>query len=258
MPVRDEPGRQQVQRRRLHEPALRVPPLGPRVGEEQVHRRQPGRRRRGRSTAPPRRRSRPAGSALRPSPPRRAVRATPGTWTSTASTSWSGCAAAYAMAAAPCPHPMSRTTGASRPNASRGTSGPGGSPRAGQVPLQPLLGERRPAALPPRIRADPAEPGAGSALSRAALSCAYSGGVEPLGGHPLLKESGHEHVRQHQGQGPGTGRRARRQGRRTASTRPGDFVDEKTGGQHSAQIDGGVEQAKNALDGLDGQDDDIP
>jgi len=38
----------------------------------------------------------------------------------------------------------------------------------------------------------------------------------------------------------------------------GDFVDEKTGGQHSAQIDGGVEQAKNALDGLDGQDDDIP
>ena len=38
----------------------------------------------------------------------------------------------------------------------------------------------------------------------------------------------------------------------------GDVVDEKTGGQHSAQIDGGVEQAKNALDGLDGQDDDIP
>ena len=38
----------------------------------------------------------------------------------------------------------------------------------------------------------------------------------------------------------------------------GDFVDEKTGGQHSSQIDGGVEQAKNALDGLDGQDDDIP
>ena len=38
----------------------------------------------------------------------------------------------------------------------------------------------------------------------------------------------------------------------------GDFVDEKTGGHHSAQIDGGVEQAKNALDGLDGQDDDIP
>jgi antitoxin protein of toxin-antitoxin system len=38
----------------------------------------------------------------------------------------------------------------------------------------------------------------------------------------------------------------------------GDFVDEKTGGQHSGQIDQGVEQAKNALDGLDGQDDDIP
>ena len=38
----------------------------------------------------------------------------------------------------------------------------------------------------------------------------------------------------------------------------GDLVDERTGGQHSAQIDGGVEHAKNALDGLDGQDDDIP
>ena len=37
----------------------------------------------------------------------------------------------------------------------------------------------------------------------------------------------------------------------------GDVVDEKTGGQHSAQIDQGVEQAKSALDGLDGQDDDI-
>ena len=38
----------------------------------------------------------------------------------------------------------------------------------------------------------------------------------------------------------------------------GDFVDQRTGGQHSDQIDQGVEQAKNALDGLDGQDDDIP
>ena len=40
--------------------------------------------------------------------------------------------------------------------------------------------------------------------------------------------------------------------------RAGDLVDQRTGGQHSDQIDQGVEKAKNALDGLDGQDDDIP
>jgi hypothetical protein len=38
----------------------------------------------------------------------------------------------------------------------------------------------------------------------------------------------------------------------------GDLVDERTGGQHSEQIDGGVEHAKSALDGLDGRDHDIP
>jgi hypothetical protein len=37
----------------------------------------------------------------------------------------------------------------------------------------------------------------------------------------------------------------------------GDFADEKTGGKYSDQIDGGVDQAKDRLDGLDGQDDDI-
>ncbi|MEO7130160.1 MAG: antitoxin [Dermatophilaceae bacterium] len=37
----------------------------------------------------------------------------------------------------------------------------------------------------------------------------------------------------------------------------GDFVDEKTGGKFSDQIDGGQRQAKDGLDGLDGQDDDI-
>ncbi len=37
----------------------------------------------------------------------------------------------------------------------------------------------------------------------------------------------------------------------------GDFVDEKTGGQHSEQIDSGVEKVKDGLDSLDGQDDDI-
>jgi hypothetical protein len=38
----------------------------------------------------------------------------------------------------------------------------------------------------------------------------------------------------------------------------GDVVDEKTGGQYSEQIDGGADKARDALDSLDGQDDDIP
>ena len=37
----------------------------------------------------------------------------------------------------------------------------------------------------------------------------------------------------------------------------GDFVDEKTGGQYAEKVDQGQEGIKNALDGLDGQDDDI-
>jgi hypothetical protein len=37
----------------------------------------------------------------------------------------------------------------------------------------------------------------------------------------------------------------------------GDFVDDKTGGKYSDQIDQGADRAKDALDGLDGQDDDI-
>ena len=42
-PSRDEPGRQQIQGGGLHEPSLEVAPLRPRVGEEQVHGRQPTR-----------------------------------------------------------------------------------------------------------------------------------------------------------------------------------------------------------------------
>ena len=38
----------------------------------------------------------------------------------------------------------------------------------------------------------------------------------------------------------------------------GDFVDEKTGGKYGDKIDQGVEKAKEGLDGLDGQNDDIP
>ena len=38
----------------------------------------------------------------------------------------------------------------------------------------------------------------------------------------------------------------------------GDFVDEKTGGKYGDKIDMGVEKAKERLDNLDGQDDDIP
>ena len=39
--------------------------------------------------------------------------------------------------------------------------------------------------------------------------------------------------------------------------RAGDFVDDKTGGKYSGQIDQGADRANDALDGLDGQDDDI-
>ncbi len=37
----------------------------------------------------------------------------------------------------------------------------------------------------------------------------------------------------------------------------GDFVDDKTGGRFTEQVDTGQEHVKDALDGLDGQDDDI-
>jgi hypothetical protein len=37
----------------------------------------------------------------------------------------------------------------------------------------------------------------------------------------------------------------------------GEFADEKTGGKYGDQIDQGVDKAKDGLDGLDGQDDDI-
>lgn len=40
--------------------------------------------------------------------------------------------------------------------------------------------------------------------------------------------------------------------------RAGDFVDEKTGDKYGDQIDQGSDRAKDALDGLDGKDDDIP
>lgn len=37
----------------------------------------------------------------------------------------------------------------------------------------------------------------------------------------------------------------------------GDFLDEKTGGQYADKVDQGQAGAKDALDNLDGQDDDI-
>ena len=37
----------------------------------------------------------------------------------------------------------------------------------------------------------------------------------------------------------------------------GNAVNEKTGGQYSDKIDAGVDKAKDGLDSLDGQDDDI-
>lgn len=36
-----------------------------------------------------------------------------------------------------------------------------------------------------------------------------------------------------------------------------DLADQKTGGKYTTQIDQSVEKAKDALDGLDGRDDDI-
>ena len=40
--------------------------------------------------------------------------------------------------------------------------------------------------------------------------------------------------------------------------RASDFVDEKTGGKYGDKIDQGVDKAKDGLDNLDGQNDDIP
>jgi hypothetical protein len=37
----------------------------------------------------------------------------------------------------------------------------------------------------------------------------------------------------------------------------GEFADEKTGGQYGEKIDQGSDMAKDQLDNLDGQDDDI-
>jgi len=37
----------------------------------------------------------------------------------------------------------------------------------------------------------------------------------------------------------------------------GGLIDKKTGGKYSEKITQGVDKAKNALDGLDGKDDDI-
>ena len=38
----------------------------------------------------------------------------------------------------------------------------------------------------------------------------------------------------------------------------GELADKQTKGKHSGQITGGVAKAKDALDNLDGRDDDIP
>lgn len=38
----------------------------------------------------------------------------------------------------------------------------------------------------------------------------------------------------------------------------GDMIDEKTGGRYADKVDMGQDKIKDGLDGLDGQDDDIP
>jgi hypothetical protein len=40
--------------------------------------------------------------------------------------------------------------------------------------------------------------------------------------------------------------------------RAADVADEKTGGKHHGKVDSAAERAKDALDGLDGRNDDIP
>ena len=61
-----------------------------------------------------------------------------------------------------------------------------------------------------------------------------------------MKDKATEHVDQHGDQvGEGV-------------DKAGDFVDERTGGQYADKVDQGQEGLKSALDGLDGQDDDIP
>ncbi len=88
--VRDEPVASRSSSRTPDEPALDVAALRPRVREEQVD----GGQRSGRDPVGQqrrrRRRSRPGGSARRPISAAASIRATPGTWTSTARTSWAG------------------------------------------------------------------------------------------------------------------------------------------------------------------------
>ena len=45
---------------------------------------------------------------------------------------------------------------------------------------------------------------------------------------------------------------------RRASTRPASVVNEKTGGKHADKIDQATGKARDALDSLDGKNDDIP
>ena len=43
-----------------------------------------------------------------------------------------------------------------------------------------------------------------------------------------------------------------------AADKAGNLIDEKTGGKHSDKIDKGKQKVRDALDNLDGKNDDIP
>src|SRR6476620_6402573 len=138
-----------------------------------------------------------------------------------------------------------RITGASRPNASLGTSGPGGNPREGRYRSScPRVSADRLPCRPAYVRTRP-EAGPDSALSAGVVMCLQWRSRTPRGS-PTTEGAGimsmYHHIKDKvQGLGDEHGDKTG-----VGLDKAGDVVDEKTGGQHSAQIDGGVEQAKNA------------
>ena len=116
VPAGRKPLRERVHERRREEPALVMALLRPRIGEEHVH---AGERAAAQSCAP-RPRPRRGGSRARcegPAPRPCASNApTPGACTSMPRKSCSGRAAAISAVVSPMPKPISRMTGARRPN----------------------------------------------------------------------------------------------------------------------------------------------
>ena len=110
-----QPARGQAREAGRDQPALVVPRLVPRVGEEDPEAGQAVRARRGARATRRRRRSASARWSGPAAPIRPRVSATPGRHTSNATTSWSGRAAASSTVDSPMPEPISTISGASRP-----------------------------------------------------------------------------------------------------------------------------------------------